>query len=43
MNIQLGDGIALIQMALPFVKSAAPKILGIYNIIIIFTINMMIY
>ena len=29
MNIQLGDGIAsLIQMALPFVKSVAPKILG---------------
>ena len=29
MNIQLGDGIAsLIQMALPFVKSVAPKALG---------------
>ena len=29
MNIQSGDGIAqLIQMALPFVKSVAPKILG---------------
>ena len=29
MNIQLGDGIAsLIQMALPFVKSVAPKVLG---------------
>ena len=29
MNIQLGDGIAsLFQMALPFVKSIAPKILG---------------
>ena len=29
MNIQLGDGIAsLIQMALPFVKSVAPRILG---------------
>ena len=29
MNIQLGDGIAsLIQMALPFVKSFAPKFLG---------------
>ena len=29
MNIQLGDGIgSLIQMALPFVKSVAPKILG---------------
>ena len=29
MNIQLGDGIAsLIQMALPFVKSIAPKVLG---------------
>ena len=28
-NIQLGDGIAsLIQMALPFVKSVAPKVLG---------------
>ena len=29
MNIQLGDGIgSLIQLALPFVKSVAPKILG---------------
>ena len=29
MNIQRGDGIAsLIQMALPFVKSVAPKVLG---------------
>ena len=29
MNIQRGDGIAqLIQMALPFIKSAAPKVLG---------------
>ena len=29
MNIQVGDGIAsLIQMALPFVKSVAPKVLG---------------
>ena len=29
MNIQLGDGIAsLFQMALPFVKSVAPKVLG---------------
>ena len=29
MNIQLGNGIAsLIQMALPFVKSVAPKVLG---------------
>ena len=29
MNIQKGDGIAsLIQMALPFVKSVAPKVLG---------------
>ena len=29
MNIRLGDGIAsLIQMALPFVKSVAPKVLG---------------
>ena len=29
MNIQAGDGIAsLIQMALPFVKSVAPKVLG---------------
>ena len=29
MNIQLGDEIAsLIQMALPFVKSVAPKVLG---------------
>ena len=29
MNIQSGDGIAsLIQMALPFVKSVVPKILG---------------
>ena len=29
MNIQLGDGISsLIQMALPFVKFAAPKVLG---------------
>ena len=29
MNIYLGDGIAsLIQMALPFVKSVAPKVLG---------------
>ena len=29
MNVQSGDGIAsLIQMALPFIKSAAPKILG---------------
>ena len=29
MNIQLGDGIdSLIQMALPFVKSVAPKVLG---------------
>ena len=29
MNIQLGDGIAsLIQMALPFVKSVAPKVIG---------------
>ena len=29
MNIQLGDGIAsLIQMALPFVKSVVPKVLG---------------
>ena len=29
MNIQLGDGIAsLIQMALPIVKSVAPKVLG---------------
>ena len=28
MNIQLGDGIvSLIQMALPFVKSVAPKVL----------------
>ena len=29
MNIQLGDGItSLIQMAVPFVKSVAPKVLG---------------
>ena len=29
MNIQSGDGIgSLIQMALPFVKSVAPKVLG---------------
>ena len=29
MNIQSGDGIAsLIQMALPFVKSVAPKLIG---------------
>ena len=29
MNLQRGDGIAsLIQMALPFVKSVAPKVLG---------------
>ena len=29
MNIQLGDGIgSLIQMALPFIKSVAPKELG---------------
>ena len=29
MNIQLGDGIAsLIQMALPFVKLVAPKVIG---------------
>ena len=29
MNIQLGDGInSLIQMALPFIKSVAPKVLG---------------
>ena len=29
MNLQRGDGIAsLIQMALPFVKSIAPKVLG---------------
>ena len=29
MNIQLGDGLAsLFQMALPFVKSVAPKVLG---------------
>ena len=29
MNIQLGYGIAsLIQMAIPFVKSVAPKVLG---------------
>ena len=29
MNIQSGDGIAsLIRMALPFVKSVAPKVLG---------------
>ena len=29
MNIQSGDGIAsLIQMALPFVKSVTPKVLG---------------
>ena len=29
MNIQSGDGLAsLIQMALPFVKSVAPKVLG---------------
>ena len=29
MNIQSGDGISsLIQMALPFVKSVVPKILG---------------
>ena len=33
MNIQSGDGIAsLIQMALPFVKSVAPKILGTLGI-----------
>ena len=33
MNIQLGDGIAsLIQMALPFVKWVAPKILGTLGI-----------
>ena len=33
MSIQLGDGIAsLIQMALPFVKSVAPKILGTLGI-----------
>ena len=33
MNIQLGDGIAsLIQMALPFVKSVAPKVLGILGL-----------
>ena len=33
MNIQLGDGIgSLIQMALPFVKSVAPKILGTLGI-----------
>ena len=33
MNIQLGDGIApLIQMALPFVKSVTPKILGTLGI-----------
>ena len=29
MNIQSGDGIgSLIQMALPFIKSVAPKVLG---------------
>ena len=29
MNLQRGDGIdSLIQMALPFVKSVAPKVLG---------------
>ena len=29
MNLQRGDGIgSLIQMALPFVKSIAPKVLG---------------
>ena len=29
MNVQSGDGIgSLIQMALPFVKSVAPKVLG---------------
>ena len=33
MNIQLGDGIAsLIQMALPFIKSVAPKVLGTLGI-----------
>ena len=33
MNMQKGDGIAsLIQMALPFVKSVAPKILGTVGI-----------
>ena len=33
MKIQLGDGIAsLIQMALPFVKSVAPKVLGILGL-----------
>ena len=33
MNIQSGDGIAsLIQMALPFVKSVTPKILGTLGI-----------
>ena len=33
MNIQSGDGIgSLIKMALPFIKSAAPKILGILGI-----------
>ena len=33
MNLQKGDGIAsLIQMALPFVKSVAPKILGTLGI-----------
>ena len=33
MNIQSGDGIAsLIQMALPFVKSVAPKVLGTLGI-----------
>ena len=33
MNILLGDGIAsLIQMALPFVKSVAPKVLGLSSL-----------
>ena len=33
MNIQSGDGIgSLIQMALPFVKSVAPKVLGTFGL-----------
>ena len=40
MNIQSGDGIAsLIQMALPFVKSVAPKILGTLGISSLGAIN----
>ena len=33
MNIQLGDGIgSLIQMALPFIKSVGPKVLGTFGL-----------